>query len=354
MEEVDRDPSNYRMVVLARESRGLSQSELAGKADLSPALLSKIEGGLRPITAGALDKIAHALDYPTEFFAQTDHVHGAGTNELYHRKRQAIPVRTLTKAYALMNIQRMHLERMLVGVEVADPDIPRFSVSEFGNVADIARTVRARWHLPSGPIENVTSAIEAVGGIIIPFDFGTRQIDAVSQWPPTAPPLFFVNPTAPSDRCRYTLSHELGHMVMHQEDAGPSMEREADQFAAEFLMPERDVRPYLVGVTLSKLIDLKAFWKVSMGALLKRAEDLGSISARHARTLWMQMGKLGYRTQEPTHLPAEPPSLFGQIVEIYKTELGYTSSDFRQLFRVHEEEVRTMYFRRPDGLRMLS
>lgn len=50
----------------ARGERGLSQEELADKANLNRTTLSKIESGLRNATIGTLEKIATALDMKLE------------------------------------------------------------------------------------------------------------------------------------------------------------------------------------------------------------------------------------------------------------------------------------------------
>ena len=148
-------------------------------------------------------------------------------------------------------------------------------------------------------------------GIVIPFDFETNSIDAVSHWPPGVPPLFFVNKFIPTDRMRFTLCHELGHIIMHQKTPNPEIERQANEFASELLMPERDIRPYLVDISIDKLASLKPYWKVSMSALLKRSVDLNVITQRHGRTLWMQISQAGYKVREPIELdlPNESPTL---------------------------------------------
>lgn len=46
----------------ARENRGLSQEELAQKANVNRTTLSRIESGLRNATIGTLDKLAAAMD----------------------------------------------------------------------------------------------------------------------------------------------------------------------------------------------------------------------------------------------------------------------------------------------------
>ncbi|WP_246430558.1 ImmA/IrrE family metallo-endopeptidase [Streptomyces rectiverticillatus] len=54
--------------------------------------------------------------------------------------------------------------------------------------------------------------------------------------------MFLLNSTVPGDRFRFSLAHELGHVVMHTGPGDPRLqEQQADQFAAEFLMPHGSV-----------------------------------------------------------------------------------------------------------------
>lgn len=348
---------NPGMVVIARESRGLSQSELAQRLSISPGALSKIESGARGVSEVTLRRLCDVLGYPDEFFKQTDPIYGFGTSELFHRKKHNVPEKLLDSIRANINIRRMHIARMLRGVEFGKINIRPMDLDEFdGNLRMIARAVRAMWHLPPGPIQNLTRIIEQAGGIIIPFDFGTRRIDAISQWPPGMPPLFFVSPDAPSDRLRFTLCHELAHLVVHQESPNPDMERQSDAFASEFLMPEADIRPYLDSVSLPRLAALKPFWKVSMAALLMRAVDLGMTTPRRVRTLWMEMGKRGYRLREPSELdiPAERPNTYQRLIEVYRNEMGYDAPDFAKLVNLFEDEVLHIYFAPTRHLRIVG
>ena len=61
-------------------------------------------------------------------------------------------------------------------------------------------------------------------------------------------------------RFRYSLTHELGHMVMHR-FPNTEMESQADRFAAEFLMPAADIKSQLYGATLSKFAALAPYWR---------------------------------------------------------------------------------------------
>ena len=336
---------NHEMVILARESRGLTQKELAEQLGITQGALSRIEGGFLNTDSG-IEKMSKVLGYPTSFFTQRRQVFGLGLVEVFHRKRQSIGIKTLDKTYASIDLRTNEISKMLKGVDMGNLDFPCLAIDDYdGDVAEIARMVRAKWHLPHGPVQNVTECFEKAGGIILPIDFETNKIDAISHWMPGLPPLFFVNKYIPSDRMRFTLCHELGHIVMHQKSPTPEVEDEANKFAAEFLMPKRDIKPYLTNLSIDKLASLKPFWKTAMSAILKRAVDLEVITTRHGRTLWMQISAAGYKTREPPELdiPIEQPTLLKEIIRVYIEEMGYNLDELAKLTNLFESEFCFLY-----------
>lgn len=341
------ESTNPQMLTLARQSRGLSQRDLAELLLVSPGWLSKVEAGLKEAPQEQLLRIAELLDYPVSFFQNGQRIYGPGINELFHRRRYKVSTKIADKNQARMEIRRLNLASLLPGVDIGNIEIPTYDLFQFdGNVPDVARAVRGTWKLPKGPVMSVVKVIEEARGIIIPMGFESNLIDAVSYWPPNMPPLFFIDLGYPMDRVRFSLAHELGHIVMHQDNPNPYMEVQANEFAAEFLMPEEDIRPYLADISLEKLATLKPYWKVSMAALLRRAKDINTVTPRHAKTLWIEMGKAGYRMREPVELdiPIERPKLLEEIIGVYSNEMDYSVSDLAQLFKLHEHEVCNIYF----------
>ena len=108
---------NPEMVVLARESRALTQSALAREVGLSQSKLSKIENGELTASPEDTEKVARALNYPVHFFAQTDQILGAGIS-MFHRRRQSLSARDQRRLHALINIIRIQVSRLLRSVEV--------------------------------------------------------------------------------------------------------------------------------------------------------------------------------------------------------------------------------------------
>jgi len=339
--------ANPEMLILGRESRGLVQKQVADATGISQANISKYESGLLSVSQDHAQHIATALDYPIAFFFQSGQRYGFGSSCTYHRKRQTMPVQELKKILANINIRRLELSRFLNNVDIEfDNEFPRLDLEDYNeDPGEVARVIRGFWHLPLGPITNLTNVIEGAGGIIHPCDFGTRKLDAVSQLVAGTPPLFFANSETPTDRMRYTLAHELGHIIMHHipNTDTHEQERQADQFAAEFLMPAKEIRSHLDNVTLPILARLKSFWKVSMAALARRAYDLGKLTDWQYRQIYQQLSNNNMRLNEPVILPVEKPTVLENIIQVHLNENGYSISEMSQLAGLHESEFLREY-----------
>ena len=336
---------NREMLIIARHSRGLNQGELAEAISISHTRLSRIECGLANASDEIIKLFSQYLDYPEDFFYMNEEIYGIGVGLIYHRKRKSIPAYVIDKIHADMNIRRVHLKRLLAATYIPDCKFKAIDKDDFnGSIEDIAMSVRAALLLPKGPVKNVTKTIEDAGGVIIRWDFGTNAIDALSQWAPRFPPVFYVNNSMPCDRYRFSLVHELAHIILHT-IPNPDMEDEANRFAAEFLMPQQEIKPYLHDVSFENLARLKKYWKVSMQAILMRAKHLSSITENQYRYMWSRIGGLGYRTKEPVELDItmEEPATLQALIDIHRNKLGYTVSEFSNMCNIHSHEFRHMY-----------
>jgi len=320
------------MVIVARESRGMSQTDLADAIRVSQAKVSKYENGLLEVSPEDLENIASATGYTTEFFAQTAKVYGLGSSALFNRKQQTVPIGIQRRVQAHVNILRMQIERLLRGAEIeSDFSIEPIDIqSHDGDASAIARLVRAAWRIPTGPIKNMTSAIESAGGVVLLCDFDVAGIDAAHLWVSGLPPLFFMNSRVPGERHRFNLAHELGHAIMHRYPVG-DIETEANTFAREFLMPAREIEHHFDGLTVEKSIRLKPYWKVSMQAIIYHAKQLKKITERQYRSLFTRLSEAGYRKNEPMPLPMEEPTIASQLVAIHRQTFGYSDADLAKL-----------------------
>ena len=339
---------NHFLLLLARQYRGKSQTEVANAAGLNQGHYSRIENGLLPEGPSEenLGRIADALSFPSSFFYQRDSLSGLPLSvHPMHRKKASVGERALKQVHAELNIRLMHVRRLLSAIDV-EPELPLpwIDVDEGGGPQEIARLVRQSWMIPRGPLGNLTELVERAGILVVLCNFDA-PIDGVTMRLPDVPPCMFINAEVPADRMRSSMAHELGHVIMHRIPTD-NIEHEANVFAAELLCPEKDIKRDLIGrLSLEKLVRLKAYWKVSMQFILYRAKSIGCITDNQSQYLWKQISRLGWRVREPaeTDFPHDEPQLFPEIIALHFRDLDYEVSDFTNLLHVDQDDLRHLY-----------
>ena len=346
--------ANADMLRLARQRRGMQQKEAAGRFGIDQSLLSRFENGLVELRDDLIQKAAQVYGFPATFFYQNEPVFGApvSVHPMWRRKAD-VSGRDLDSVVAELNLRVLHLRRLLQGAEIANTnDLPRMDIDEYGNAERIAALVRAHWKVPAGPIRNLTALVEKAGVIVALSAMSGTAISGVTFAVPGLAPLIVLNSEQPADRQRFTLSHELAHLIMHRFPT-PNMEQEANQFATALLMPTADIRSYFIGkrIDLALLAALKPEWKVSMAALLMRAHKLEFLTDNQHTYLWTQISSRGYRLREPPELdfPSETPEVLDKVIALHLGGLGYSAPDLAKMLCVHASELKALYGIDTDG-----
>jgi Zn-dependent peptidase ImmA (M78 family) len=142
------------------------------------------------------------------------------------------------------------------------------------------------------------------------------------------------------------MAHELGHLVMHR-FPNLSMEKQANSFASALLMPAEDVQSAFRGqrIDLNRLAALKPEWKVSMQALLYRAQSLGLIPEKQAAYLWRQISFHRMKLREPMELdfPMEEPGVLSRMLKLHLETFGYSIPDFAKMLHWHAHRLKQLY-----------
>jgi Zn-dependent peptidase ImmA (M78 family)/DNA-binding XRE family transcriptional regulator len=353
---------NGDMLVLAREYRGLTQEQAALLAGCAQSTIAKVEAGLRSeLEDEYVIKLSAQLDFPIAFFQQKDELLGFGSSAYFYRKRASIPASERKKVHSSVNLLRIAVRKVLPLVEIKPSrELPRMSVEEYNNdPASVARALRAFWKMPDGPVKDLTALVESAGVLVLTYDFGTKAVDATSLQLTDMPPLLFAHQGVPGDRWRFTIAHELAHLVMH-DVPHEAMEQEADIFASEFLVPENELRPQLLKIGtlgLKELVALKRYWRVSMQMLIQCAKRIGFINDKKVTQLMILMNKFHMRIEEPEPISRETPSNFQRMLEALTNSLKFSAEDVLTLVNWGPKELSRFFsldVAPPPRLRLIS
>ncbi|WP_257202125.1 XRE family transcriptional regulator [Corynebacterium cystitidis] len=309
-----------------RLREGLTQSKFAEKLEVSQYKISRMEHGEDTVPAEVMAKATRLFNLPAEYFSRPPHSYER--NSLNFR-RTKMTMKAQDRVIAHFAELEEMVQRTTLNIPQADLSMERPRSAEplsLGAVELVANKVRALLNLGTGPVRNVTRAMESAGVVVAPLQIEglpLDEFDGISS--PSSSPRVRVTAYAPSssgDRHRFTLAHELGHLVMHtlwRPESESVREKEAHMFAGAFLLPRSLIDGVVnEGTTLKQFAEVKSETGVSIQAIVRRARDLALISPDRYTSLLIQISGRGWRKKEPVEVQLEKEVLFSRILEEYK------------------------------------
>ena len=326
----------------ARERRMLSSKALAELVGVSTVSLSKYENGHSP-ESEVIGRLASALDYPVNFFY-----------------REA-PERLDTSTVSFRSLARMKaIERRAaesagsLGIELYEWIDARFNLPR-ADLIDLskerrrpevaARLLRQHWNLGDRPVGNVLELVESKGIRVLSLSEATKNVDAYSFWRGDHP-YIFLNQLKTAERSIFDTAHELGHLVLHHHagsQADKEVESQADRFASAFLMPQNDMMAFAHISNATGVIASKKRWKVSAMALVYRLHTLGYISEWNYRSICIELGKRGYRSDEPKGVEREFSKVLSKVLSALWSK-RLTKRDIASDLDIPLEEIEALIF----------
>lgn len=194
-------------------------------------------------------------------------------------------------------------------------------------------------------------ALEKFGVYIYEKDL-TDDADAYSFWSKYQVPFIILsNNKGVAVRRHFDLAHELGHLLLHRQvefdmlshEDFQRIEKEADIFAAEFLLPEKQFIASFNQVKKKSNPDhfvmLKERWYVSIQAMAMRAFYLGLISDTQYRYFWSLINKKGYKKREPldTEIKLPKPVKINSLLNMLFTKKVLTPESLLNDLQVEPE-----------------
>lgn len=338
---------NYKQLIFAREYRGYTQTELAKSIEgLSQSNLSKFEKGFGVLSEEIQRKIIDYLDFPLEFFKRKINTSIENGN---YRKRATISKKLVQQFENKCRLVGYSVDEFSETVEWPEFTLSPLNVEEGFSPSYVANYSRKLLKLkPNEPVKNINKLLEEKGIIIYEIN-EIDKFDGVSFVTDKGFPVIIVNQNFSSDRKRFTIAHELGHLLLHNENYFPissyrNKENEANEFAAEFLMPENEIRNSLRGLRMGDLGDLKNYWLTSMSSIIHRAKVLNCIDDNRYKFFMIEMSRYGYNKKEPIEVFIDSPTCFKNAYNLLKEELSYDINDFINYTALPRDIIEDLFF----------
>lgn len=331
---------NCTKLALARKRRQLTKKELSEKSGITAVTLTRLETGkTSDPSIETLTALGNALNYPIEFFFGDD-FDDLTTDAVSFRSLSTMTASQRDAALGAGQLAFSLSDWINQRFDLPAPDLPDLREDD---PISAAGAIRNYWGIGAKPIPKIITMFEAKGIRIFTLAENNKNVDAFSCWK-NGVPYIFLNTFKSAERTRFDAAHELGHLLMHRHTpAGQENgEKEADTFAASFLIPKEDLINHLPRVhSLKQLIEKKERWGVSVAALARTSFNNGLISDWHYRDLCKQISMLGYRTSEPKGRPPEKSTVWQKILELLWKE-GITRNHIAKELNLPSDEIESL------------
>ena len=265
--------------------------------------ISKYERDESMPSSGVLIAIADALDVSVDYLVGDSELVLESVEfrkkKLRNRRQEA-----QVEAKVLQLLERYLTVEDLLCLPTVAWDKPREApwpvLHDSAEAEQAALGLRHHWGLGLDPITNLVEFLEERGIKLLAMDLG--NIDGLTarvrhqRGVPSA--VIVVNQGDWGERQRFTISHELGHMVMEVPDKQKE-EKAAHRFAGAFLMPAETLRAEIgkrrKSMGWSELFELKRIFGVSVQALTYRCKDLAIFNDKLFRFLFDEFERHGWR-----------------------------------------------------------
>lgn len=329
------DKYNYKQLTFAREYRKYNQSQLSSRiSGLSQSNLSKYEKGIGFLSNEILLKIFDFLDFPKEFFMlKINNV----IENAHFRKRASTKKSEKSEIEYNSRLLGYIIDKMAETVDFPEFTFKMFDIEDGFTPKEIAQYTRKNMGLVDEPVYDIFKLIENRGVIIYELECDIDSFDGLSFLTDAGNPVIIINKLFSNDRKRFTLAHELGHVIMHLDiknyyPNSRNIEEEAHLFASEFLMPENYIKSSLRNLRLSDLIPLKKQWLTSMSSIIRRAKELECIDSAKYQYFNVELSRKGYKRREPITVFIDESSVFYTSFKMHKNDLGYSEDDLANAF----------------------
>ena len=311
---------------LARSAAGLSLRALEGRIGgrVTAQAIGKYERNESMPGSGVLIALSRALGVSVEYLTSEQEI---ALEAVEFRKKSIARKReeTIVQARVIDLLERYIAVEELLSLPSVEWDRPRGApypvVGELSEVEQAAVSLRTHWDLGRKPILSMVELLEECGVKVLALDLS--DIGGMTAYArrggKSADAVIVVNRKDSGERQRFTLTHELGHLVMADDDKVDS-ERAAQRFAGAFLMPADTVRTEIgrrrTSIGWSELFNLKRVFRVSVQVIVYRCRELGIINDTLYTRLFRDISRFGWRTPpypEPQPIEPERPSRFESL-----------------------------------------
>ena len=278
----------------ARLLKGYSQQQLADAMNITKQMISKYEKGIAIPSSRKLIALSKIFNVKVDYFFNS---YKLEIENVDFRKKVKF---TKIKQNALRAQIKIKLENYLWLEDTLSIDysfqnpIKDLRVNSIEDVEKAVLQLREHWNIGTDPLHNCIQLLEDQEIKVIDLDNVDDTFDGLATYAEDKYPVIVVNKNFLVERKRFTLLHELAHLLLNMPGCDKKEEELlCNKFASEFLYPKNivisDFGGRRISVGLNELIATQKKYGISIPAIIYRLVDANILSKDKLRQFYQRI-----------------------------------------------------------------
>lgn len=277
-----------------RKLRTFSQQKLADAIGVSKQMISKYENSVSVPSSGVIINMAKSLGLSLDYFFTPSAVELGVVN---FRKKSKLSVKRLDAIKEEVKLKLgnyLEVENILKIDNVFDISIQKRKLNPSSGMEEVVSLIRKDWQIGFDPVHNITQLLEDQKIKVIEIAEEENLFDGMAALIDDKYAVIVINENFPIERKRFTLLHELGHLILTLPNVDSNEEEKyCNRFASEFLFPKSDVIKEFGtkrnSISVEELIETQKKYGISIQAIIYRLLDSNIISKHQHTSFYKQI-----------------------------------------------------------------
>ena len=278
----------------SRIQKGYSMQEVADKIGVSKQMINKYEAGVSMPSSEKLIAFSKLFGHKVDYFFRRPEVE---IGEINFRKKSKFSNK---KANSLKEEVRVQIENYLYIENICNLNntfvnpLAECVISSKSDVIQAVDILRNAWNIGDDTIHSIIQLLEDKEIKVIEVEEDTNLFDGLATVVDEKYYVIVINKSMPIERKRFTILHELGHLLLKLNHL-PQREQESycHSFASEMLLAQRNVILELgdkrSNIALNELKNIQEKYGISISAIVYKLSELKIISQEKLAGFYKRM-----------------------------------------------------------------
>jgi Zn-dependent peptidase ImmA (M78 family)/DNA-binding XRE family transcriptional regulator len=306
----------------ARLLKGFSLQQVADSVAVSKQMIGKYENGKSIPSSSILIALAKFYNCKIDYFFSPFSVE---LGEINFRKRSTFSQKRINsiKEEIKINLENyLYVEESLSINSAFTNPLQAIKIDSYEAIQHAVLKLRKSWNIGTDPLHNLIQLLEDQEIKIVELRGVDLKFDGLATYINQKYPVIVINGDFPVERKRFTILHELGHLLLSLPDCDVKTEEDyCNRFAGEFLYPIEEVRKDFgakrKSISVSELIAIQQKHGISIPAIIYRLSDAGIVTTDYQKRFHIRLNmnkKLKEEINESRFVTPEESNRFTRLV----------------------------------------